>query len=125
MLQIEFSQNFSGQIFPDFFQDVRLNEEGLYAGNMFDGYLKSIRFGYVRIVSVRIFSYSKINDTISYMAIGKPAAALALHIKNKHGNIIKPDTQLALITWENVERNFETQGDLLQDWWQNKKKDRI
>lgn len=121
MLQLTFSQNWNGKLFNDCFGDIRLHDPQLYiVGHQVEVIEKSMYHGIAEIVAVRNFKYRQIRDVLAFLNVGKPAHYQAELIKRFSGFNLNEETLLDHIVLRYVERQKETQSNLMQLWWNNK-----
>ena len=121
MHQIRFTSNPNGKLFLHHFMDVRLFDDEKYAtGNVLEVILNNKVVGMAKVVAVKPFKYSHLNDTFSFMNCGKHAAYQASLLQRYYVNEIQmqPDTRLMQIVFTWTERNMELFEFLLKEWWQ-------
>lgn len=120
-MQVNFSSNPHGKLFPAFFQDVRLRDEEKYLlGNVHEIILNRKLLGVAKVVAVRSFRFSNLNDTFSFMNCGKHAAYQAAMLEKfyVHETKMEADTPLVQVVWHWEEREMELFEFLLKEWWQ-------
>lgn len=122
MEQVKFTTNANGKLFNDRFSDIRFFESAKYKENIIlQALYNSREFGYVKVISMRLFSFSQINDPISFLNCGKYAAQQADLLRREYAkefdSEIMPGTKLVQVIFEYVQRDLEQQQYCLQDWW--------
>lgn len=123
MQNIEFTHNWNGKLFLDYFGTVRLHNPSKYfVGNEMEVYLNRVDFGLVTVAAVRTFRYRDIRDVLSYLDTGKPAHYLGALIKRfyEKSTDLNPETPLDHIVLHYLKRNHPNQALALKDWWQGK-----
>lgn len=120
MQKINFTHNWTGNLFCDAFGTVRIyNPAKHVVGAELEIYLKQYSLGTVEVVAVRMLKFNQINDALAYLIIGKPAPYLANLITRFYGREqITSNTMLAHIICQYRTRNLPVQQQLLQEWWQ-------
>ena len=120
MQQITFTSNPHAKLLLQFFMDVRLLDEEKYmTGNVLEVILKGKVIGSAKVVAVKQFKYSRINEVFSLMNCGKHPAYQASLLQRyyQHELTMQSDTQLMQIVFEWQTRNIELQRELVTDWW--------
>lgn len=121
MQQVNFSSNPNGKLFPSFFMDVRLHDDERFViGNVHEIMLNRKLLGVAKVVAVKTFKYSYINDVFSFMNCGKHAAYQTAMVKKfyQHELNFEADTRLMQIVWHWELREMELFETLLKEWWQ-------
>lgn len=120
---IKFTSNPNGKLFLDRFSDVRLYDASKhFVGNDFDVHLKNQSLGYIKVEALRVFSFNKITDLVSYLVAGKPAPYLAKMLRQyyHHEGAMTNDTQLVHLCFVYTQRNIELHEKLMKEWWYDK-----
>lgn len=121
MDKLLFTQNFNNKLFSDIFNHVGLHAlESHCAGDEVLVYVRDMPLGRAKVVAVHTFPFSKINDVLGYLTIGKPAQALAEQVRRTVPKNMQlyADTMLSHIVYQYTERHLPNQQQLLQAWWQ-------
>lgn len=114
--QIEFTRNDNCKLFLEYFSCIRPNDAALFAhGNQVEVMLKGESLGIAEVVAVKVFRFIDLNDIVSYLDNGRPVQYMAAAIKKQYG--AENNTELAHVVLHYIQRNLETQGKLLMDWW--------
>lgn len=86
-------------------------------GNVVTVKNRGLTMGQATVVAVRTFPFSKINDNLSFLETGKPAAYLAEVLRRQHGNKVYADTQLDHVVLKYTKRDLVNHRMLLEEWW--------
>lgn len=122
-MTINFSHNWNGKLFLDFFGTVRLHcAEKYYVGNEMELEFKNHSMGTVRVAAVRKFRFENINDVLSHLDVGKPAAYLSNLMRRFYEKqvTITPDLEFDHIIFQYIKRNIPVQTELIKHWWDEK-----
>lgn len=114
--QIEFSRNDNCKLFLEFFSCIRPHDAELFTpGNQVEVMLKGESLGIAEVVVVKSFRFIDLNDMVSYLDNGRPVQYMAAAIKKQYA--AENSTMLDHVVLHYTQRNLETQGKLLMDWW--------
>jgi hypothetical protein len=120
--QITFTDNPNGKLLLPVWQDCRLRDDAkYYAGASLIPVLKGNELGIVQVVAVRLFSYTKITDTFSFMNCGKHAAYQAALLQRYYQHQVKnwnSDLQLVQLVCKYTSMNMNYMETLYKDFYE-------
>lgn len=121
MLTIDFTSNPNGKLFNDCFGDIRLFNYSFQVGTECEICFRGQFLGYAKIEVARSFTFSRLNDAVSFLNCGRcaPYQASLLNRYYNGGKMLDPDTHLQHLVFSWIQRT-EEQDILMKDWWESK-----
>jgi hypothetical protein len=113
---IKYTSNPNHKLLYDVFTDIRLPGEKYKVGNFLNVMLNSNSMGIVEVMSVRKFSFNRMNDSMAYACSGLSASKQNKQLKIYYPNLQDDSTLFHLILRYET-KNLAVHEPLLKDWW--------
>lgn len=125
MSKTNFSQDWGGKIFPDYFETVRLrNDDKFFIGNVHDIMLDAVHLGEAKIVALKPIRLEGIRDNISFPTAGMPAARFCGWLKNTYNDQVqggvKPSTEFVHLVFQWQNRNYAAHAGYMAKFMQKR-----
>lgn len=119
MVQLDIYHNYNGKLFCDYFSFLTIYTPMYFENQEVEVIHRGINMGVANIVSIKVFPFHELRDSVSYLNMGKAAQyqAAALNKQHNYGNTIERNESIMHLIVGYAKRNMEAQNDLMKDWW--------